>query len=88
MGLFGSNNDEKQQEKLAKVMKKYHLEDVSPKLAPEIQDIAYDLAGNRLIEAGTFLQGNDVDSTKMAYLAAITKQNFLIIKLLDQIANK
>ena len=87
MGLFG-DKDAKQQAKLEKVMQKYHLEDVSPALAPQIQDIAYDLAGNNLIATGELFQGNAVESAKLDYLAAITKQNFIIIKLLDQIANK
>ncbi|WP_405373449.1 hypothetical protein [Pseudobutyrivibrio sp.] len=87
MGLFG-DKEAKREEKLKKVMEKYHLEDVSPTIAPQIQDIAYDLAGNDLIAAGELFQGNAVESTKLDYLAAITKQNFIIIKLLDQIANK
>jgi hypothetical protein len=41
-----------------------------------------------MIELGTLLQGNGADAVKMSYLSAIMKQNFIIIKLLDEIAHK
>lgn len=89
MGLFDSKTKEdKKSEKLQKVMQRYHLEDCSPELAPQVQEIGLALMGNKALEFGQLLQGNSVDSVKMSYLDAIVKQNFMIIKLLDQISNK
>lgn len=87
MGFLG-NKEEKNEEKVQKLMTKYHLENVSPKYADQVKEIAAELAGNKMIEVGTLLQGNGVDSAKMSYLSAIMKQNFIIIQLLDEIAKK
>ena len=87
MGMFG-NNEEKQQEKAQKIMQKYHLENVSSKYADQVKEIAMELSGNKMIEIGTLLQGNSVDSTKLSYLSAIMRQNWIIIQLLDEIAKK
>lgn len=89
MGLFdGKSKEEKDSAKLQKVMEKYHLENVSPNFAPQVQEIGLALMGNKAVELGTALQGNGVDAVKLSYLDAIVKQNFMIIQLLDQIANK
>lgn len=85
MALF---NKETPEERTAKIMAQYGLENISADYAPYVKDIAADLAGNKLIEVGTLLQGNGVDSAKMSYLSAIMKQNWIIIKLLDEIAKK
>ena len=87
MGLLG-NNEEKQQEKVQKLLRKYHVDNVSSDISEDIKEIAYDLAGNKMIELGTLLQGNGADSAKMSYMSAIMKQNFIIIRLLDEIAHK
>ena len=87
MGLLG-NNEEKREEKAQKLMKKYHLENMSGKYAEQVKDIATALSGNKLIELGSALQGNGTDAAKMSYLDAIVKQNFIIIQLLDEIAKK
>lgn len=94
MGLFGDNvskeerQKQKQQEHFQKIIAKYHLQGISPSLAPQINEIALELSGNSMIELGTLFQGNSTDSAKLSYMNAIVKQNFMIIKLLDQIANK
>lgn len=85
MALF---NKETPEQKTARMMAKYGLENISPDYAPYVRDITYELAGNKLIEFGTTLQGNGVDSAKMSYLSAIMKQNWIIIRLLDEIAKK
>lgn len=87
MALF-SNNSEKQEEKINKLMARYHLENVSQKYADQVKEIARELAGNKLIEVGQLLQGNGTDSAKLSYMNAILKQNFIIIQLLDELANK
>lgn len=90
MGFLKSEEEKaaKAEEKIAKLMRKYHLEDVSPKYAPQVKEIALELSGNKMIEFGTLLQGNSVDSTKLSYLSAIMRQNWIIIQLLDEIARK
>lgn len=85
--MFG-NKEEKQNEKLQKMLKKYNIENVSSDISEDVQAIANDLAGNKMIELGTLLQGNGADAVKMSYLSAIMRQNFIIIKLLDEIAHK
>lgn len=88
MGLLG-NNEAKQQEKLNKLMSKYHLEDVSSDIAPQIKEISEELAGTGAMEAGYKLSfGKPEEQLKISYLNAIMKQNFIIIRLLDKIANK
>lgn len=88
MGLFG-NSDEKKAEKAQALLQKYGLDNLSdPRDIQAVQNIANDLMGNKLIEVGTLFQGNGVDAAKMSYLNAIMQQNFIIIRLLDKIANK
>lgn len=90
MALFGNqeDKDQKQEEKMRKLLKKYRLESVSADISDDVQAIAYELMGNKAIEVGTLFQGNGIDATKMSYLSAIMKQNWIIIKLLDEIAHK
>jgi len=85
--MFG-NNEEKKQEKVNKLMERYKITNVSSDISEDVLAIAQDLAGNKMIEVGTLLQGNGADAAKMSYLSAIMKQNFIIIKLLDEIAHK
>jgi hypothetical protein len=85
--MFG-NNEEKKQEKVNKLMERYKITNVSSDISEDVLAIAQDLAGNKMIELGTLLQGNGADAVKMSYLSAIMKQNFIIIKLLDEIAHK
>lgn len=85
--MFG-NNEEKKQEKVEKLLERYKVQNVSADISDDVMAIAQDLAGNKMIEVGTLLQGNGVDAAKMSYLSAIMKQNFIIIKLLDEIAHK
>jgi hypothetical protein len=85
--MFG-NNEEKKQEKVEKLLERYKVQNVSADISDDVMAIAQDLAGNKMIEVGTLLQGNGADATKMSYLSAIMKQNFIIIKLLDEIAHK
>lgn len=85
--MFG-NNEEKKQEKVNKLMERYKITNVSSDISEDVLAIAQDLVGNKMIEVGTLLQGNGADAVKMSYLSAIMKQNFIIIKLLDEIAHK
>ena len=87
MGLFG--NDNKSEDKAVKIMAKYGLEDVSPKYADKVKDIAQELAGMGLQETGMKLSmAKAEEQLKVSYLHAIFEQNWIIIRLLDDIAKK
>ena len=86
MALFG-NNDEKREEKTQALLTKYGLQDLSdPRDLEAVRQISYNLMGNKLIELGATLQGNNADAAKMSYLKAIMEQNFIMIRQLDRIA--
>ena len=86
MGLFG-NNEEKQEQKIQALLQKYGMEDLSdPRDLQAVRNIATNLAGHKLMEFGSLLQGNSVDSFKMSCLDAIMEQNFIMIRQLDRIA--
>lgn len=88
MGLLG-NNQEKKEQKAQELMRKYGMENLSdPRDIQAVKNIAGDLAGNKMIELGAILNGSGVDAAKLSYLNAIMQQNFIIIRLLDKIANK
>lgn len=87
MGLFG--NDNKSEDKAAKMMAKYGLESVSLKYADKVRDIAQELAGMGLQETGMKLSmAKAEEQLKVSYLHAIFEQNWIIIRLLDDIAKK
>jgi hypothetical protein len=85
--MFG-NSEEKRNEKVQKLLKKYNIENVSSDISEDVLAIATDLTGNKAIEVGAMLQGSGADAVKMSYLSAIMRQNWIIIKLLDEIAHK
>ena len=87
MGLLGNN--ESKEDKINRLMKKYHLEDVSSDIAPQVKEINTGLAGTGVMETGMKLSlAKAEEQLKISYLNAIMKQNFIIIRLLDKIANK
>ena len=89
MGLLGGNNEEKKEQKAKAIMQKYGLENLSdPRDIQAVKNIANDLAGNKMIELGAIFNGSGVDAAKLSYMNAIMQQNFIIIRLLDKIANK
>ena len=82
------NNKRNDIEKLKATMQKYGLEDLTDdRDFKSCKNIAADLAGNKLMEVGSLLNGNSSDAAKMSYLHAIIEQNFIIIRQLDRIAN-
>ena len=84
MGMFDSKED-----KVAKLMEKYVLKEVSPKYADKVQGIAQELAGMGLMETGMKLSfAKSEEQLKVSYLHAIFEQNWIIIRLLDDIAKK
>lgn len=88
MGLFGSGEtkEEKQARKVSELLAKYGVDDLSdPRDIASVREIAAELAGNKLIEAGAALQGNGVDAAKLSYLRVLMEQNFIIIRQLDSL---
>ena len=90
MGLFKSEEEKaaKAEEKVQKLMAKYHLEEVSPEYAEAVREISLEMAGNGLMDLGITLSGKSEDVAKISCLRAIYEQNWIIIRLLDKIANK
>ena len=67
-------------------MQKFGLDRIDQNDLQAVQKIAYDLAGNKLILAGTILSmGNAKESAKLSYLSALVDQNWLIINQLSRI---
>ena len=88
MGLFGNGEtkEEKKARKIQELLQKYGLDNLSdPRDLEAVKNISNNLAGNNLIELGTALQGNGVDSAKLTYMRAIMEQNFIIIRQLDRL---
>lgn len=88
MGMFGSkmSKEEKQAQEIAKLVEKYHLDDMDPRDLATVKNIAADLAGNGLLKVGVSLGGKSEDVAKITYLSAIVEQNWLIINQLSRIA--
>lgn len=87
MALFGGESKEdKQAKKVAELLAKYGLEDLSdPRDINAVREISLALMGNKLVDLGTALQGNGTDAAMLTYLRAIVEQNFIIIRLLDKL---
>lgn len=86
MGLF---NNQSAEDKTEKIMAKYGLEGISPKYADKVKDIAQELAGMGMMETGMKLSfAKSEEQLKVSYLHAIFEQNWIIIRLLDDIAKK
>ena len=92
MGLFGNAEDKeaKKEAKLDAMMAKYGLENLSPEYRSKVKDINSELVGTGLMEAGMKLSMNakTEDQLQVQYLRTIMEQNWMIIRLLDEIKNK
>jgi len=89
MGLFGNAEEKeaKKEEKMNAIMAKYGLEKLSPEYRDKVKAINIELAGMGLQEAGIKLSmAKSEDQLKVSYLHAIFEQNWIIIRLLDEIA--
>lgn len=92
MGLFGNNEDKeaKKEAKLDAMMAKYGLENLSPEYRSKVKDINLELIGTGLMETGMKFSMNAKveDQLQVQYLRTIMEQNWMIIRLLDEIKNK
>lgn len=91
MGLFKSEEEKQQanEEKLKRLMTKYHLEDINRDYAQQVKEIAQYMVGIDILEAGNTL-GTTVkpDIIVARRLGAIMQQNWIMIRLLDDISKK
>jgi len=91
MALFGSGEtkEEKQARKTTEILRKFGVEELSdPRDVAAVKEIAAEMAGNKMIEAGASLQGSGVDAAKLSYLRILMEQNFIIIRQLDRLSRK
>lgn len=92
MGLFESAEEKeaKKEAKLEALMAKYGLENLSPEYRDKVKAISQELAGNGFLDAGMklSLSAKSEDLLKCSYLKAIVEQNWMIIRLLDEIKRK
>lgn len=92
MGFFGNAEDKeaKKEAKLNAMMAKYGLENLSPEYRAKVKDINAELLGTGLMEAGMTLSlsAKTEDQLQVHYLKTIVEQNWMIIRLLDEIKNK
>ena len=88
MGFFGDNEDKREQMTQA-MMIQYGLDDLSDPIDKQsVQNIADDLYDKGMIEFISNFHGKGTDAAQLSYLNAIMQQNFIIIRILDKIANK
>jgi len=88
VGMFG-NKEEKKQAKAEKFMEKYKLHEIDSNDYEMVEEISRDMAGLGLMKAGlalSFAKGEE--QAKLGYLSALVKQNWIIIRKLDEISKK
>ncbi|MCK8818206.1 hypothetical protein MWH28_12645 [Natroniella sulfidigena] len=87
MGFFGSKNKkEKQNKKVKKFMNKYKLNNIDKEDLEILEEISNDLTGLGLMKAGMTLSFSSADKqATVGYLSALVKQNWVIIRKLDEI---
>ena len=86
MALFKSKEEkeEKKQEKLDEFMSQFNLENLSQEDKEFERSITYKLWGTGLTRFGASAE----DAANIGLMQAMIDQNFLIIKLLDEINSK
>lgn len=87
MAIFGKQ--EMSDEKAQRILSKYGLESIDPQYAEAVREIAQELVGTGLMEFGLKLGGGsekDILKQQAYYQGAILKQNFIMIRQLDQIS--
>ena len=94
MALLGNreDRDDRSAAKAQRIMAKYGLENIDPQYADAVREIAEELQGTGLMKTGLALSSNlltnekDILRLQTHYQSAIMKQNFIMIRQLDQIA--
>lgn len=89
MALFESKEakEEKQERKAQAVMAKYGLERLPAEYRDMVKAINLELAGTGMMETGLVLSGaKPEEQVKIKYLNTLMRQNWIIIRQLDDIA--
>lgn len=91
MGLLRKQTPEekaaKEKEKLQKFINKYHLNGLTKEDLVDIQEIAHDYWGMGLLKFGSHFGGNSAEAATVDFLSIIARQNFIIIRKLNDILN-
>lgn len=92
MGLFKSEEEKQaiQQEKLNKLMAKYELNELEDKYQNAVKNINIELAGTSAMEFGNILAYDEKTAARLNiyYLNSLIKQNWIIIRQLNDINKK
>lgn len=90
MGLLNKESkEEKQERKVQELMQKYGLDKLDTEYVNAVKNINSELMGTRLMETGLALSMVSAqDQLKISYLNSIMQQNWIIIRLLNDIKNK
>ena len=84
---FFKNKEEKEEDKLKRLdiqMSQYNLKDLSEEDKKEVHSILYGLLGTGMIA----ISSKPEDAAKIDLLKVLIEQNWMIIKLLNEIKNK
>lgn len=89
MALFGNKEtkEEKQARLEREMLEANHLTEISADPSEDVASIIKDITMNGIIAAQVALRNNH-DSLNAVYMRALIAQNWIIIRLLDRIANK
>ena len=89
MALFGNKEtkEEKQARLEQEMLEANHLTEISADLSEDVALIIKDITMNGIVAAQVALRNNH-DSLNAVYMRALIAQNWIIIRLLDKIANK
>lgn len=80
--------EEKEAEKVQEFLEKYHLNNIDEKDFESLKEIALDLLGMGVIKGLAFVALPLHESAKLRYSSALVRQNFIIIRKLDEMIKK
>ena len=81
-------NKEEDAAKLQEFLEKYHLNNIDEKDFEALEEIALDLLGMGVIKGIAFAALPVFESAKLRYLSALVRQNFIIIRKLDELVRR
>lgn len=92
MGFFKSEEEKQaiKEEKINKMMAQYGLEALDNKYRNAVKDINSELSGTGMMEFGNMLSFDEKAAARLNtyYTNALIKQNWIIIRQLDEISKK
>ena len=85
----GKNKEDKKQKEIEKYMERYRLTNLDDNDLEAVREITQEFRGLGLMKAGMALSfARAEEQAKVGYLAALIKQNWIIIRKLDEIGRK